>query len=433
MMTYTFVRKNIRPIAMEPRQVALSDMAPKLLMSTSPDWKAKSLWFYNVNEKFGSFESTPEIKTKVKEILRGAKTEIDSISQLTHWCADNIRYSGISMGPGEGFTLHKGEMTYLDRCGVCKDKAGMLITMLRAAGFESYPAMTMAGSRIDYIPADQFNHSVTVVKMHNGKYRMLDPTWVPFLRELWSSAEQQQGYLMGVPEGADLLYTPVSTASNHYFRITGNSEIKSDGTLEGTLLVTAEGQSDAGIRRNFTGSAKADWRSNIERELLRVSPQAQLISLDYGKDPYDYMAGPITLKIKYKIPDYAIVTSDQIVFTPFVASNLFRSVQGQLSFNTTLKDRKYSFTDRCSRLVELKESVKLPSGYQFGKGKVQMSSSGDAVSSEGQLVQQGQNLEFSFTGKYNKRVYEARDWESFKKAVDNQNYFAENPVILIKK
>lgn len=61
----------------------------------------------------------------------------------------------------------------------------MFITMLRAAGFESYPAMTMAGSRIDYIPADQFNHSVTIVKLSNGKYKLLDPTWVPFLRELW--------------------------------------------------------------------------------------------------------------------------------------------------------------------------------------------------------------------------------------------------------
>jgi transglutaminase-like putative cysteine protease len=432
-MTYSFVKNNIRPINQEARQVALSDIAPKLLMSTSPDWKAKSLWFNKVNEDYGSFAATPEIKAKVNELLIGATTEIDSISKLTHWCADNIRYSGISMGPGEGFTLHKGEMTFLDRCGVCKDKAGMLITMLRAAGFESYPAMTMAGSRIDYIPADQFNHSVTVVKLHSGKYKMLDPTWVPFLRELWSSAEQQQGYLMGVPEGADLLYTPVSQASDHYFRITGTSEIKLDGSLEGEITVTGEGQSDGAIRRNFTGSAKSDWKSNIEKELLRIAPQAQMLALDYGKDPYDYMAGPITVKIKYRIPDYAIVTANQIIFTPFVASNLFRGAQGQLSFNTALKDRKYSFTDRCSRLVELKETVKLPAGYRYDKGKVTLQSEDVAVSSAGELVQQGQNLEFTFTGQYNKRIYEPRDWEPFRKAVDNQNFFALNPVVLNKQ
>ena len=191
-----------------------SDVAPKLLMSTSPDWIAKSLWFNKVNEDFGSFKSTPAIHAKVNEILQGARDANDSISLLTHWCADEIRYSGISMGKGEGFTLHTGDMTFTDRCGVCKDKAGILITMLRDAGFEAFPAMTMAGSRIETMPADQFNHCVTVVKRKDGQYQLLDPTWVPFVRELWSSAEQQQNYLMGVPEGADLAITAVSAPDN---------------------------------------------------------------------------------------------------------------------------------------------------------------------------------------------------------------------------
>jgi len=217
-MIYTFIKKDIMPMKRNRGMVAFSDVAPKLLISTSPDWYAKSLWFHKVNEDFGSFNSTPEIDKKVAEILASAKDEMDSITLLTHWCADEIRYSGISMGPGEGFTLHSGDMNFTDRCGVCKDKAGMLITMLRAAGFESYPAMTMAGSRIDYIPADQFNHSVTIVKLSNGKYKLLDPTWVPFLRELWSSVEQQQNYLMGVPEGSDLMITPLSAPENHFFK-----------------------------------------------------------------------------------------------------------------------------------------------------------------------------------------------------------------------
>jgi hypothetical protein len=145
------------------------------------------------------------------------------------------------------------------------------------------------------------------------------------------------------------------------------------------------------------------------------------------------MSGPIILKIKYRIPDYAIVTTNQIVFTPFVASNLFRGAQGQLSFNTAQKDRKYNFSDRCSRLVELKETVKLPAGFRYDKGKTTLHSEDVAVSSDGQLVQQDQNLEFTFTGQFNKRIYEPRDWEPFKKAVDNQNFFALNPVVLIKQ
>ena len=343
---YTFSKTDIMPFKSESRMVAFSDVAPKLLLSTSPDWYAKSKWFYKVNEDFGSFEYTPEIKAKVDEILRGAKDELDSITRLTHWCGDEIRYSGISMGCGEGYTLHKGSMTFSDRCGVCKDKAGMLITMLRAAGFKSYAAMTMAGSRIDYIPADQFNHSVTVVKLKDGKYHLLDPTWVPFVRELWSSAEQQQQYLMGVPEGADLATTPLSPPENHFLRVTGNSELSGDGTLTGTITLTAEGQTDAGIRgMYFRYSNKTQWFQNIEKDLLRISPRAEVTSIDYG-DPMNYLASPVLIKIEYRIPEYAIVSGNRMIFTPVVAAGIFKSFQAHLYFDTGQNERKYAFRDR---------------------------------------------------------------------------------------
>jgi len=321
---YTFSKKNIAPFKGEPRSVDPSDVAPKLLMSTSPDWKSKSTWFYGVNEDYKSFEANDEIRKKVNELLRNARDENDSVTILTHWAGDEIRYLGVSMGKGEGYTLHSGEMNFTDRCGVCKDKAGMLITMLRAAGFEAYPAMTMAGSRIDYIPADQFNHCVTVVKSRkDGQYKLLDPTWVPFVRELWSSAEQQQNYLMGVPEGADLGETPISNPSNHYLKMSGKTSISADGTLEGEYDVTAEGQTDAAVRGMFTRAYMADWTSNVEKEVLRISPLAQLVKVTYD-DPYNYLAGPIQMHFKIRIPGYATVAGDELIFTPLLATGFMK-------------------------------------------------------------------------------------------------------------
>lgn len=151
------------------------DAAPKLMMSTTADWKEKSRWFYGVNEDYGSFTAIPEAQKKVDELIRGKKTELEKVAVLTHWVADNIRYAGISMGKGEGFTLHNLKMNYTDRCGVCKDIAGTLIAFLRMAGFEAFPAMTMAGSRVETIPADHFNHCVAVVKLSDGTMMPLDP------------------------------------------------------------------------------------------------------------------------------------------------------------------------------------------------------------------------------------------------------------------
>jgi len=428
-MTYTFIKENIMPIKRTQGMVSLSNVAPKLLISTSPDWYAKSMWFYNVNEDYGSFNSTPEIDEKVSHILANAQNEMDSISLLTHWVADEIRYSGISMGPGEGFTLHSGEMNFTDRCGVCKDKAGMLITMLRAAGFESYPAMTMAGSRIDYIPADQFNHSVTIVKLSSGEYKLLDPTWVPFLRELWSSAEQQQNYLMGLPDGADLMITPLSAPENHFFKINGSSEILADGTLVGKFLLTAEGQSDASVRRMFTSNYKTEWKKSVERELLRVSPNAEIVEMDFGK-PYDYQSDNIHINVSYKIPNYALVTEEEIIFIPFVAAHLFKRGMSHMNFNTSLKERNYGFRDRCSRLVEINETIILPATGKLIPFEFEKKVGNDIASFEGDIELNGRSFEITERIKLEKRVYEPEDWDAFKKAVSSQRKFAETPIII---
>ncbi|HRW97830.1 MAG TPA: DUF3857 domain-containing protein, partial [Bacteroidales bacterium] len=77
---YTFSKKDIMPVKTEPNMVDLFDVAPKLLLSTSPDWEAKSRWFYGVNEDYGSFASTPEAQQFVNELLKEAKTEMDSVS-----------------------------------------------------------------------------------------------------------------------------------------------------------------------------------------------------------------------------------------------------------------------------------------------------------------------------------------------------------------
>jgi len=428
--TYTFSLSNILPLKQEANMLSPSDIATKLLISTASGWQEKSKWFYQVNEDYKSFETTPEISRKVKEILAGATSEADSISRLTHWVADELRYLGLSMGKGEGFTLHKGSIDFRDRLGVCKDKAGMLITMLRAAGLEAYPAMTMAGSRIDLIPADQFNHCVTVVKLKDGKLHPLDPTWVPFVRELWSSAEQQQNYLPGIPEGSDLLETPVSDPQNHYVKISSNAELSREGTLTGEISVTAEGQSDAALRRMFTGSMKASWRMNVENELLKVAPQAKILNVSYGDDPYNYIAGPLHLQIKFEIPDYATVTDSEIILTPLAVSGIFSSAMRHLNVDIKQETKTFPFRDGCSRSIEISDQVTLPGNYQIAWTPKLDKVEGEGASMEANYSINGNNFSLKGQALFKKRIYNAEDWPSYRKAVLMQKSLSENPIIL---
>jgi transglutaminase-like putative cysteine protease len=424
---YFWEVKDIAPFQNEADMVDPSDVAPKLLISTSPDWQAKSLWFFKVNEDYGSFEFDAEIKAKADEIVRGAKNDWEKISRLTHWVAEEIRYSGISMGPGEGYTLHKGTMTFRDRCGVCKDKAGMLITMLRAAGFESYPAMTMAGSRIDRIPADQFNHSVTLVKVDN-QYHLLDPTWVPGVRELWSSAEQQQEYLMGVPEGADLASTPVSPAANHYVRYRLDSAVGNDGTLRGRVRVEAEGQSDSNLRRIFTRYPLHRWPEALQQEFFHLHPAARVSNVVFP-DPFD-IAKPMLIEFRVEIPGFLKQGERTAWLRPLSATLPFQGGLGFLRLNTALEGRKYPFRLRSSQLVEVRETMTFPGKWRSLPPPALKKVSGSGADFSGDFKAGSGSLSVMARLELKKRINQPGDWESVRNGVLEFRKIMETTLLL---
>lgn len=428
---FCFWAEDLMPFETEPNMVALSDVAPKVLLSTAPDWHSKSTWFYHVNEDFGSFDSTPEIDKKVKEILQGATDELDSVSRLTHWVADEIRYFGLNMGDGEGYTLHKADMTFTDRCGVCKDKAGLLVAFLRAAGFESYAAMTMAGSRIDYIPADQFNHSVAAVKLSDGQFHMLDPTWVPFVRELWSSAEQQQNYIIGLPEGQDLQETPVSDPENHYLRIRIKSAIDEQGNLTCNLDVSAEGQNDAAFRRMFTGADRKAWDQNLEELIMSQFPNARLNKATYEPDNImQVMDGPIRLTYHFTVAGYAVNHGQEIIVQPLSFRKLFPAQQRQFGIDSSPETRRYPFRESCSRLIDIQETLTFQGPVTIAWQPETVSVSGSGADFELNMNPAGNQVAISLTARYKKRIYQPEDWASFRAALTAQETLAKQPLIL---
>lgn len=428
---YCWTKRNILPIKQERNMVALSDVAPKLLLSTTKTWYEKAIWFHKVNEDYGSFEVTPAIKQKTDALLKGVNDEMEKISILTHWVAEEIRYSGISMGEGEGYTLHKGSMTFADRCGVCKDKAGMLITMLRAAGFESYAAMTMAGSRIDRIPADQFNHSVTVVKLKSGEWMLLDPTWVPGVRELWSSAEQQQGFLMGIPGGSDIMYTPISPAENHYWKLKIKISFDKSGDAVSEIILEAEGQSDAMLRRALGGYLSSQ-KNYLPQLVHRAYPQAVILESSFSS-PVD-LSKPMTIKLKIKIPGFANVQDNIIYFTPVVAKNIFSDGfnAAELYIDTSLAQRQYGFLARCSKFIELEENIVLPEKYNWVNEYKFKDINAESARFNADVKINGNELNIKCSHVLPKRVYEVGDWNDFKAALQERHKFHELSIVLKK-
>ena len=353
-------KKDIEPFEREPQMVSFSDVATKVVIATVPDWFTKSRWFFKINEP--SLKPTPEIAAKAKEIVRGLKTDDEKIAALVHWVAQNVRYLGLSMGKGEGYTIHPAPMTFRDRGGVCKDKAGLLIAMLRSLGYEAYAVMTEAGSEVERIPADQFNHCVAAVRTADGSLRLLDPTWAPNSRELWSSAEARQHVVIGTPEGRDLERAPYFPPEVNYLRVEIDSKVRTDGTLSAHVRVRADGAPDTQIRRQLARTPLRDRERVVRRFFAEGLPAAKVKRVSWS-DPEDF-SRPSTLEADIEVPGYAVSAGDSMLVRPIGEFLPFSRTWGADFLNLDRpKKRKYPFRVRATRLIEVTERFKPPKGF----------------------------------------------------------------------
>ena len=105
---------------------------------------------------------------------------------------------------------------------------------------------------------------------------------------------------------------------------------------------------------------------------------------------------------------------------------------GHLHFNFEAETRTQPFSDRCSRLIDIRETITLP--YTCSQLHYpQMDGIADPAASFGCGFQmEGNKLMFGESLMFGKRLYEASDWPAFRASAMNQIKMSDTPVILTK-
>lgn len=104
--------------------------------------------------------------------------------------------------------------------------------------------------------------------------------------------------------------------------------------------------------------------------------------------------------------------------------------------DTDKESRDYGFKDSCSRLVELKETMTLPKGYQKDGVSTTDSSTdinSDIASFSSKISSSGNTVTVDTKLSLGKRVYEAGDWTDFRNAVKAYKDLADSEFVFVKK
>jgi transglutaminase-like putative cysteine protease len=324
----------------EPDMPSSSTVLQRVLISTTPDWPAVSKWYWNVC--LPHLDATnAEMKRTVESITAHAKTDLEKTEAVFYYVSQKIRYMGITPEKDRpGFEPHDVRLTFDNKYGVCRDKAALLVSMLRLAGLRSYPILILAGMKKDAeVPDAYFNHAIVAVEDQPGQYTLMDPT-DENTKDLFPAYLGNWSYLVARPEGDQLRTTPVIPAEKNLARIKTAAKIDAHGTLSADMVMTFEGVNDNAYRGAFAQMKPDDKRRMFEGMIKETVPGARLTHLKIIPD--DMLDTSVTPQVQMSfVADHSTVGGNgkSIVTLPWIGKRV-----GIVSFilgGAGLDKRKY--------------------------------------------------------------------------------------------
>lgn len=150
------------------------DPTPSVTISTGRSWQAiASAYDMLVRSRI----SVNAVRALSESLTKDQHSYAGKVEALANYVKREIRYTGIELSESE-FVPHAPESVLEHRYGDCKDKATLLVALLRGAGIPAQLALVDAGDTLDVEPdspaAGQFDHAI--VHVPGTPELWIDPT-----------------------------------------------------------------------------------------------------------------------------------------------------------------------------------------------------------------------------------------------------------------
>ena len=328
-----------------PRMFPEPDMPPvymvtqRVLVSTAPDWQTISRWYWELSKPH--LTPSEAMEAKVDEIVNGLDDRQKKIEAVFRWVSQEIRYLGITAeAEAPGYEPHDVADTFGQKHGVCRDKAALLVAMLRLAGFDAYPVLIHQGPKKDpEVPQPYFNHAITAVRNPNGSYVLMDAT-DESTRQLLPAYLNNKSYLVATPDGDSLRTSPIDPAADNMMQVGVTGRIDAAGTLTAEAVLRFAGINDNIYRGYFARSKPEVRRRYFEGVIKRAAPGARLTSIDIQPANMMDTSVPLSVRLTFEAPDVTVRGGRHVMLpVPSLGSSV-----GMVNFiigKTGLKERQY--------------------------------------------------------------------------------------------
>lgn len=268
------------------------------------DWKSVVDWglpLYRLNGQLA-----PALNAAIEDIRRTAATPESRVRAVLQMVQSDIRYLGVEVGTGSHAPTAPSTV-FQRRFGDCKDKALLVVAMLRELNVKAAPALVNTERReaiADSLPAPNvFNHVVVRATL-NGRHYWLDPTMSPQGGDLEHLVQSDFGLALVLDEGEAGLVKMAGRdgRSRKQIHAVFDGRDGPEKPMRYTITTVSHGTAADSLRNQIARYGVADLQSQFLNYYARRYPEikasAPLRQIDDAKQNL------LTTVETYEIPDF---------------------------------------------------------------------------------------------------------------------------------
>jgi cellulose synthase operon protein C len=307
---YRFAATDVARIPAEPAMPGTAETTPYLHVSTYATWAEVGAWYWHLVEE--QLTADDEVRRTARSLVTPGMSDAARVRAVYDFVVGSTRYVGLEFGI-HGYKPYQVSQVLARRFGDCKDKASLMLALLREVGVASELVLvrTRRGGRLDPEPASLaiFDHAIVYVPELD---RYLDGT-AEFagLTEL-PTEDQGVMVLRVTPGGGRLTETPIlpSSASRVERRWQVSLDPSGDARIDETLAIA--------------GEAAHNWREHYQTPGERAErygrvwtgrfPGARLASVEMPG--IGDRNAPVTVKAAVAVPRFGQLTEAGTIALP---------------------------------------------------------------------------------------------------------------------
>ncbi len=347
----------------EPAMPGQETVVQRLVLSTAPDWPTLSRWYWNLCQPRLAAIS-PDMRATVSNLVAGAESREARIARLFTFVSQNVRYMGITAETiSPGYEPHDVAMTFSNRYGVCRDKAALLVAMLRLAGFDAYPVLINVGSKMDAeAPLPWFNHAIVAIANPDGGYQLMDPT-NEHTHDLFPAYLGNRSYLVAHPAGEGLRVSDVTPAERQLVHVATRGTLDDAGTLALDVHIAFDGINDTFYRGSFLRQKPDERRRFFEGLLKARLAGAEITAFRLTPDNLSDTTEPLAVALSCRVRDYPVAGDGvTLLAMPWLGPSL--GYVNRLLGDMGLRQRRFPYVTELACGVD--ETVTLDLGRSIG-------------------------------------------------------------------